>query len=288
MSSVPPRWNLREWIKMWRRLGRLPMSKTKSAQIQRLYLAMYVRRDFDRENGCVRAGDLVWRYTSSGHVLRLFEEIFLEQTYAFGTDATAPRIMDCGANIGMSLLYFKMCHPNARITAFEPDSKAAACCRKNIDENQLHEIDLHEVAVAASAGSVTFYTDEDNPGALTASTICPRVAASRGHPVEAVRLSEYLDEDIDFLKMDIEGGEAAVLHDLSSSGKLHRIRQMVVEYHHHLRPETDDLSGFLRVLEESGFGYQLQTRYFRRPLSGPRFQDILIYAFRKQNGGSKF
>ena len=105
--------------------------------------------------------------------------------------------------------------------------------------------------------------------------------------MEAVRLSECLDEEVDFLKMDIEGSETAVLHELSSSGKLRRIRQMAVEYHHHLRPEADDLSGFLRVLEESGFGYQLQTRCFRRPLSGPRFQDVLIYAFRKQDGSSR-
>jgi hypothetical protein len=56
---------------------------------------------------------------------------------------------------------------------------------------------------------------------------------------------------------------------------------MAIEYHHHLRKDGESLSDFLRILESSGFGYQIQTRYLRRPLSGPRFQDVLIYAFRK-------
>lgn len=281
MNKQPPKWNLREWVKMWRILGRLPMPTRNAKQIQRLYWALYIRRNPPKPSGCLKAGSLVLHYTSQDHLRRLFHEIFLEQCYAVMTSAVNPRIVDCGANIGMSLLYFKMCWPGARITAFEPDGKALACCRANITDNKLAGIDLHEAAVAATEGKIDFYAEDHNPGSLTATTVLPRSEYSKSLAVKAVRLSQYINEEVDILKIDIEGGEFEVLDELSSSGKLPLIKQMAIEYHHHLRKDSESLSAFLRILESSGFGYQIQTRYLRRPFSGPRFQDVLIYTFRK-------
>ena len=41
--------------------------------------------------------------------------------YRFVTTKEAPVILDCGANIGLSVIYFKQLYPNSKITAFEPD-----------------------------------------------------------------------------------------------------------------------------------------------------------------------
>jgi len=38
--------------------------------------------------------------------------------------------------------------------------------------------------------------------------------------VNSRKLSEFLDRDVDLLKMDIEGAEEDVLHELATSGKL--------------------------------------------------------------------
>jgi len=281
MSKSPSRWNLREWMKTWKILGRLPMSRSNAKQIQRLYWKLYILGNAPEVDGCVGAGHLLWHYTSRDHLLRLFQEIFLEQSYAFVAPSASPRIIDCGANIGMSLLYFKMCHPDAHITAFEPDKKALACCRRNIDENKMQSIELHDAAVSSSKGTVSFYTEEQNPGSLTATTVRPRANDSMECLVPAVLLSDYIEDEVDFLKMDIEGAELGVIQQLAESGKLRSIKQMAVEYHHHLHPAEDRLSDFFGVLENAGFGCQMQTRFFRRPFSGPRFQDILIYAYRK-------
>jgi hypothetical protein len=40
-------------------------------------------------------------------------EIFEQEIYRFRTDAPAPRILDCGANIGVSCLFFKRNYPQA-------------------------------------------------------------------------------------------------------------------------------------------------------------------------------
>ena len=58
------------------------------------------------------------------------EEIFRREQYRFETDAPAPFIVDCGANIGMATLYFKSLYPDATVLAFEPDPAAFACLQE--------------------------------------------------------------------------------------------------------------------------------------------------------------
>ncbi len=98
--------------------------------------------------------------------------------------------------------------------------------------------------------------------------------------VAVTKLSQYINEPVDLLKMDIEGAETAVLNDLQKSEKLSLINKMIIEYHHHLEEDEDNLSSFLGTLESAGFGYQLQSK-LSRPLQSKIYQDILIYAYRK-------
>ena len=69
--------------------------------------------------------------------------------------------------------------------------------------------------------------------------------------VPAVRLSRYVTKPVDFLKLDVEGSELPVLRDLASSGAIGQIRQMVIEFHHHMRPDVDNLSECLSILEQT-------------------------------------
>ena len=48
-------------------------------------------------------------------------ELFEHQIYKFKCDTETPYIIDCGANIGLSIIYFKLLFPKAEIIAFEPD-----------------------------------------------------------------------------------------------------------------------------------------------------------------------
>ena len=47
--------------------------------------------------------------------LFLHDEIIEKEIYKFSTDDSAPYIIDGGANIGLSVLYFKQSYPNAKI-----------------------------------------------------------------------------------------------------------------------------------------------------------------------------
>ena len=65
------------------------------------------------------------------------------------------------------------------------------------------------------------------------------------------------EDDVDFLKIDIEGAELDVI---SGSKKLNRVKQMFIEYHS-FTDTPQQLSCLLSILESSGFRYYIDTVY---------------------------
>lgn len=212
----------------------------------------------------------------------VFSEIFVRRDYFFNSQSQTPLILDCGSNIGMSILFFKRLYPQSRILAFEPDQETFAALQANVKTNQLEHVDLHNSAIYPSDGVINFYSDPSHPGSLAMSTERERFPgrAVTCQEVEAVRLSSYIQGEVDLLKMDIEGAEGAVMSELAQAGKLRCIKEMFVEYHHHMNPVEDHLSGMLRLFEEHGFGYQIHSPV-NRPFVRHAFQDIQIYAYRR-------
>ena len=208
----------------------------------------------------------------------VFRELFLDNDYLFSTKTDKPLILDCGSNIGLSIFYFKMLYPSCRIIAFEPDEEAFECLTANVKNNHLDKIELHNSAVSDQAGTLKFYSYESSSASLTNSTQYRADATSI--TVNAERLSDIINEDIQFLKMDIEGAEFKVIKDLADEGKLTRIEQLVVEYHHHMNPRIDELGKFLEMLEKNNFGYLIMSQIFRPVEAGQR-QNMIIFAYRK-------
>jgi hypothetical protein len=105
----------------------------------------------------------------------------------------------------------------------------------------------------------------------------PSRAKAQMIKVPARKLSNFIDGPIDFLKLDVEGAEHRVLHDLVETGKLKQIRQMAIEYHHRIGNQKSRLSPFLHILEDAGFEYQIHAPRFPVTSNGV-FQDMLISA----------
>jgi len=68
------------------------------------------------------------------------EELFVDEVYCCVLSTDAPYILDCGANIGLSVIYFKQQWPKAKIVAFEPDPKNFDHLTKNIESFQLTDV----------------------------------------------------------------------------------------------------------------------------------------------------
>jgi hypothetical protein len=76
-------------------------------------------------------------YPNHSHALFLLHEIFVNAEYEFRADHDQPCIIDCGANIGLSVLFFKALYPHATVIAFEPDSASLAQLTQIVEANGL-------------------------------------------------------------------------------------------------------------------------------------------------------
>jgi FkbM family methyltransferase len=210
-------------------------------------------------------------------LVKLYEEIFIAHSYWFNAVSSNPRIVDCGSNIGVAVLYFKLLHPGSSILCFEPGQKTYRLLQSNIETNRLANVTVVNRALHDREEKVALYTAADESASLTLSMKGGGVGVQE---TETVLLSAHLDGAVDFLKMDIEGNELPVIEELARANKLRVIRQMVIEYHHHLAGEDDRLGRLLGLLEEHGFGYQLSSD-LRPPFRKKAYQNLLIYAYQK-------
>jgi FkbM family methyltransferase len=216
------------------------------------------------------------------HFVYAFEEIFVNAIYGVSLPGASPRIVDCGANIGLSVIYFKRRFPDATIIAFEPEEANYALLQENVAANELSSVTCHRVALGDNDGTALFHVDPGIPGslmgALGAPLARPYLVASQ--TVTVRRLSSYLDAPIDLLKLDIEGSEGMVLADLVATGKIELVNRMVIEYHHHLGTAQLSLAQSLMLLEEAGFDFRIATPGYGNAVEGPDFEDVFIYAYR--------
>lgn len=260
------------------RIARLPLGPEWRRALCWTQLNTFIFGRLDRKQHRAEVAGFQVHYLEEATLRLLFREIFLGMEYLFPTQNPAPLIVDCGSNIGLALLFFKRLYPGARILAFEPNSGAFECLRQNVQSNHLQDIELVPKAVCDHDGEIDFYYDAMHPGSLTMSTIAGR---SQDHcTVSATKLSHYINAVVDFLKLDVEGAELSVLQELRSENKLRFVQQMAVEYHHHLVPSQDTFSELLQMLEDEGFGYEIEAD-LQRPFRAGRFQDILVYAYQR-------
>jgi FkbM family methyltransferase len=220
-------------------------------------------------------------YFHLNQLVYLFKEIFLNAQYLFQTDDEQPLIIDCGSNIGIGILFFKSLYPKAHVIGFEPDPETFHVLKNNIEENHLIGVDVYQCALSSEEGTVKFFHDDRQKGSLLMSLYQERLAGDV-IIVPARLLSPFITREVELLKMDIEGAEAVVLPELAESGKLQMVKQIHLEYHHHIRQQKDELSPILKLLEDNNFGYYLTADKSRGKLPSPRdFQDIAIYGYRK-------
>jgi len=168
----------------------------------------------------------------------------------FTTQRVAPVILDCGANIGISVLNYRRRHPMASITAFEPDPFAAKALRRNLSVNRAGDVRVVEAAVWTEAGTGPFFVEGADGGRMqsgeTGSTIT----------VECVDLKDFLSGPVDLIKMDIEGAEFKVIPHIAD--RLSLVGNLVVECH----LSNDDVTSFARllhVLGDAGFSVAVNS-----------------------------
>lgn len=187
-----------------------------------------------------------------------YREIFLNELYRFDAAGTAPLVIDCGANCGVSVVYFKQLFPAARIIAVEADPNIFALLQWNVAQRGFEGVTLINKAVAAGGEHVAFHCEGADAGRIHALQ-----DAREQIIVPVVALDDLLAEPVELLKVDIEGAETDVL---CASQRLHNVAQIMVEYHS-FGDAAQSLHRLLDKLAASGFRYYVQTQFCpARPL----------------------
>jgi FkbM family methyltransferase len=213
----------------------------------------------------------------------IYNEVFVNQEYLQQglTLDGASCILDVGANMGVFALFAKAKNPHAVIHAFEPIEDNYDVLRLNVELHRLTEVYTHKVALGSQAASQRTFTYY--PSMAGSTTATPAIMETQRQAivdtigkdeaellfqseffqseprVSSVRtLSSFLDEyairSIDFLKIDVEGDELAVLHGIAKR-HIPSIRQVAIEVHTlELAKQVQDLltgMGF-KVASDSG------------------------------------
>jgi FkbM family methyltransferase len=182
-----------------------------------------------------------FQYADSASAVFIYNEIFQSRIYEFQSPHSQPVIVDCGANIGLSVIYFKQLFPNARITAFEPDPVIFEILRNNVREFSLTDVQLINKGLWSNEGTISFHSEGADAG---------RIKEDGHSSIDVTTLSPYLLGELDLLKIDIEGAEYEVLK--SSAHELRNVRNIFVEYHSFSEKEQF-LPEILSILKSAGF-----------------------------------
>ena len=182
-----------------------------------------------------------------------WQDIFVKRALDFATVSPAPRILDCGANIGVASLFFRKRYPKARITAFEADPSLFALLDANLGANGAQDVERKHLAVWTAAGTLTFRSEGSDSGMIAS---LPGAVDGRSVVVPSVRLRDVLEAEpaIDLLKLDIEGAEDAVLADCEPS--LGRVRALIMDLHE-FDAASRQVPRVLDLLARAGFTYAI-------------------------------
>jgi FkbM family methyltransferase len=217
-----------------------------------------------REVG-MRIGDYDIAGPDAASLLSSWKEIFLEGVYDWPDAPRAPRILDLGANIGLSVLHHKRLWPDAQVTAYEADPAIFKYLSRNLKVNDVDGVTLVNKAAWDRDETLRFWSEGADGGRIDPMMEERAGTATMLDAVDIARATA--GQEFDFIKIDIEGAEMRVLPHIRRL--LDKARAVFVEFHAR-QDEPHRLSAVLAELENSGFRVYIKPLYNNpRPFDGP-------------------
>jgi FkbM family methyltransferase len=203
----------------------------------------------------VNESDLIQREHLAGRFYENEELAIIARHFSGGV------FVDVGCNVGNHAIYALKILNADKVIAFEPNPEALRILKANIALNDLTtRATIHPVGLDSKPGRANFATPHNNLGAT--HVVRDRVQDAAIGGFELVRGDDVLGgETVDFIKIDTEGLELAVLDGLSDT--LSRCRPI-------LFVEVDDRNedAFVAFCRRTGYGivetfkrYPINTNY---------------------------
>lgn len=166
-------------------------------------------------------------------------------------------IIDAGANVGFTSLFFLSYFPEAQIVAIEPDDHNYEMLEQNFALNATAPHVLLRKALWKNSGTVAMTNSFRDQREWSRQVVDKEnVGQSTSHKLEGIQLDELFqvagNESIDILKIDIEGAEKEVFSDYAGSIEvLKKVKFLIIELHN----EVDFQRDFEKLLIEAGFHF---------------------------------
>jgi FkbM family methyltransferase len=188
----------------------------------------------------------------------VYNQIIENEEYGFLTDFFEDRskeyiFLDIGANVGLTTLYMKAHFPHAKIYSLEPEPSNFERLKHHISLNSLMSVVAINKGLFTSDGVLysnrTFRDKEHWSFRLDKIKQDPDAVELEVVSLDTILMDNDLDK-IDFLKMDIEGGELALLQNEKFLQIISaRVKVIMMEIH----PEVIDYSEAKQILRSRGF-----------------------------------
>jgi FkbM family methyltransferase len=233
------------------------------------------------KKGSFKFNDKELQYMDSASLLFIYDEIFNKQIYNFKTEIKSPLIIDAGANIGLSVIYFKMKYPDAKIIAFEPDEEVFNVLKNNVASFGFNDVNLIKKGLWKEETVLTFHSEGADGGRIAENENKGKLIK-----IETAKLSSYLkNNQIELLKIDIEGAEFEVLKECKEF--LGNVDKLFVEYHSFIdqKQELGEMLGFitnagLKIINISVPGLSINSPFSDKINFGEMDLQLNIFAMR--------
>ena len=184
--------------------------------------------------------------------VRFIEEIILKGCYSPDANFRINpnfTVIDAGANIGVFTVTAALQAKGGKVIAIEPESENFQFLKANVEANGLKNVVLVNKAISDTTGTARMYVTNPGTNSILLEPTTPDI------PIEvkicqSITMNELLEanklDQVDLMKMDIEGAEFLAFRDWTW---LERVVRIVLEVH----LQKGDIHELTRILTNAGF-----------------------------------
>ncbi len=187
---------------------------------------------------------------------QVFNQVLVEKEYESVINLAAlhniplNKMVDCGANIGLTSLFFKHIFPEIKIYAIEPNRDNYQVLEKNL--KNYSDISVKNFAIW-SENQELYEGSSFRDGSHWSKQYNQDADGNALYSVDGKTLAFVLEDSrfdtIDFLKIDIEGAEFEVFNSESNRRILDFVKILSMEIH----TEKGNIKDMVKMLQNSGF-----------------------------------